>query len=62
MTGQLADAAAKRSVWPTVHAVSTPPPLQPVTNMFCSSTKPFFEQLVDAGHQVVEVLARIRVA
>jgi hypothetical protein len=34
MTGQLADAAAKRSVCPTIQAVSTPPPLQPVTNMF----------------------------
>ena len=24
-----AEAAAKRSVWPTIQAVSTPPPLQP---------------------------------
>ena len=30
-TGQLADAAAKRSVCPTTQAVSTPPPEQPYT-------------------------------
>ena len=29
VTGQLADAARKRSVWPTTHEVSTPPPEQP---------------------------------
>src|SRR5690349_1208059 len=40
MTGQLADAAAKRLVWPTVHAVSTPPPEQPKTNMLVVSMLP----------------------
>ena len=59
MTGQLAEAAAKRSVLPTVHAVSTPPPLQPVTNMFRVIDEALLEQLVHAGHQVVVVLARI---
>src|SRR5437867_12016546 len=34
ITGQSDAAAAKRSVWPTVHAVSTPPPEQPNTTMF----------------------------
>ena len=29
VTGQFEDAAAKRSVCPTTHAVRTPPPLQP---------------------------------
>ena len=29
MTGQFDEAAAKRSVWPTTQAVSTPPPEQP---------------------------------
>src|SRR5678815_5983252 len=40
ITGQSDAAAAKRSVWPTVHAVSTPPPEQPYTNMFFVSTYP----------------------
>ena len=31
MTGFATTAAAKRSVWPTIHAVSTPPPEPPVT-------------------------------
>src|SRR5690606_20901441 len=41
VTGQFAEAAANRSVWPTVHDVSTPPPLQPYTYMRFSSTMPF---------------------
>jgi hypothetical protein len=32
VTGQSTPAAAKRSVWPTIQDVSTPPPLQPYTN------------------------------
>ena len=34
ITGQRTAAAAKRSVWPMVQLESTPPPLQPETNMF----------------------------
>src|SRR5688572_20727689 len=40
VTGQFALAAAKRSVCPTIHDVSTPPPEQPYTNMLRVSTYP----------------------
>src|SRR6185312_12678339 len=40
ITGQSAAAAAKRSVWPTVHDVSTPPPEQPYTYKFFESMYP----------------------
>src|SRR5688500_8780919 len=40
VTGQFADAAAKRSVWPTIQDVSTPPPEHPYTNMFRVSMYP----------------------
>src|SRR6185437_9679810 len=40
ITGQSAAAAANRLVCPTVHAVSTPPPEQPYTNMFFVSMYP----------------------
>src|SRR3990172_7450776 len=40
ITGQLEDAAVKRFVWPTIQAVSTPPPLQPYTNRLRGSMYP----------------------
>ena len=61
MTGQLADAAAKRSVWPTIHAVRTPPPLQPVDEQVLRIDETLRDERVDAGHQIDVVLARIRV-
>jgi hypothetical protein len=40
VTGQFADAAAKRSVCPTIQEVGTPSPEQPYTNRFWVSMYP----------------------
>ncbi len=40
MTGRIETAARKRSVWPTIQAVSTPPPLPPQTKRLSLSMKP----------------------
>jgi hypothetical protein len=46
-------------VWPTIQAVSTPPPLPPVTNRLRSSDRAARDHGVDAADQVVVVLARV---
>ena len=61
MTGRIDTAAAKRLVWPTIQAVSTPPPLPPQTNRLSLVDEPFRDRGVDAGHQIVVVLAGIRI-